>query len=272
MSLESAVSSAVDSHVKEDVKISHEDTPEGAEITITETPESGSEDEESEEESEEDSGEAEEEISDDEVKEAKDLYKALKGPNAKEVIALLAKQTGLSEVDSKTDVKESKKKILDIFKESLGPEFEFIADRISKGVETVLEQERQERNAKEQNEKADKIAGEVKDAWNQLAKSTNGESKKFEAKMIELAKEILPGPSTSAKQYLGRLYTLASAGKNNVSDAKKVVEKIQKNSNDTSGRLRATGGAEGKTPAVFTGKGVGKAVDFAYDQLMKGKK
>jgi len=271
MSLDAIVNKAVNEAVPDSKETKVEETPEGVELTVEESAEESEEaPEESNESSVDEESTDDENLSEEEAQEAKKLYKALKDPKtAKEVLALLAKQTGLDEVDSKKDIKESKKGILDILKNALGEEYSFLSDRLGKGIEEILNQEKAERDNERQQEVAKRIQGETVVAWNSLVKETNGDAKKLESKMQEIAKEILPGPNTTPKQYLRRLYTIASAGKSGVENPKKIINTIQKNANDTSGRLRATGGNEGKSPETFTGKGIGKAVDFVFDQMTK---
>lgn len=210
-------------------------------------------------------------LTEDEIKEARNLYKALKDPeSAKAVITALAEKTGLSKVDSKAEVKEAKKSILDIFKNAMGPEFEFISIRLGAAVEEVLNIERKERQESFQKIEEQRVQSEVVSVFKELEKRTNGESKKLETKMMRIAEEILPGPNTTVKQYVNQLYTLATSGKP-VSNEKKVIDKIKANSNDTSGRLRATGGNT-QQKAVPPGKpSLSNAVDFAFEQLSKGK-
>lgn len=206
-------------------------------------------------------------LTDDQIKEAQNLYKSLQDPvTAKLVIAGLAERLGLNKAETKTEVKESKKSIQEILKTALGPEFEFLSDKIGKGIEEVLNQEKAERNELAQQEKSAQVAQEVKTAWKDLEKTTNGRSKTVEAKMNELAKNFLPGPTVSVKTYLGQLYTLATASTPN-SD-KKVIDTIKKNQSDTSGRLRAVGGAADNTKMPPPGKmNINQAVAWAAQQL-----
>lgn len=236
-----------------------------------ETPQTGEENEGSTEQEEEETTSEAGDLTEDEIKEARNLYKALKDPeSAKAVIAALAEKTGLSKVDSKTEVKESKKGIIDILKNALGSEFEFLAVRLGPAIEEVLNEERKERQASFQKIEAQRVESEVISVFKDLEKRTNGESKKLETKMIKLSEEILPGPNTTVKQYVNQLYTLASSGKQ-VSNEKKVIDKIKQNSNDTSGRLRAAGG-NAQQKELPPGKlSLDKAVDSAFEQLSKGK-
>lgn len=270
-----SLTDAINSAVKE------METPDKEEKVVEKTDESPlleeSEEEETptEEEEESTSETEDDELSEDEIKEARNLYKLLKNPaSAKDVIQHLADKTGLSKVDTKTEVKESKKAILDIFKEKLGPEFGFISEKISAAVEEVLNAERKERDDAQKVIEAKKVEAEVVSVFKELNKRTNGESIKLEAKMMKIAEDFLPGPNTSVKVYVNQLYTLATAGKqvNN----NKVIDKIRQNSNDTSGRLRATGGNAGEKSVV--GKlpdkkmNLDESIKWALEQQSGGKK
>jgi len=233
------------------------------------------ENEDAEDTDEEESPEAESDLTDDEVKEARDLYKALKNPEtSKAVIAALAERTGLNKSETPKEVKAAKKGIQKIIEDALGDDFKFLADKLGPAITEVLNEEKEERNAQFQRIEAQKIEQEVVSVFEQLAKRTNGDSKKLESRMMKIAEEILPGPNTTVKSYVNQLYTLATAGKSDVSNPKKVIDTIKKNANDTSGRLRAAAGgnADNKVDKPVGRMSLDESVKWALERSSGGNK
>src|SRR5580693_1571040 len=80
------------------------------------------------------------------LKEAKDLYKALLNPAARgPLVQALAQQSGLnlSNIETKKEAKVAKKDITARLKEALGDELGFLADKMGPVIESVIEEERQ---------------------------------------------------------------------------------------------------------------------------------
>jgi hypothetical protein len=184
------------------------------------------------------------------LKEAKDLYKALKDPTkALSVVSSLAGQLGLLQgqkqaPETKTEIKEAKKDIKEIFKQALGTEYSFLSDRLGNAIDQVFEQERADRQAEIATLSNQQIQRDSLAAMNALATRTKGESVKFEKQMVEMAKKILPAPGVTITEYLDLLYTSVTAGKTTSQVKRDVNDKIRRNANDVTGRLRSGGSAE----------------------------
>jgi enamine deaminase RidA (YjgF/YER057c/UK114 family) len=179
--------------------------------------------------------------------EAKKLYKSLKDPStALSVVSSLAGQMGLLQgrnaPETKQEIKEAKKDVKAILKGALGDEYSFLSDRIGNALDEIFEQERtvQEEALKDLNNQ--QVQRDALTAMNALNDRTKGDSRKYEAKMVELAKEILPAAGTTMTKYLDMLYSLASAGKQASTVKNEINDKIRRNANDVTGRLRTGGG------------------------------
>lgn len=242
------------------------------------------EQEEQEEPSEEQEESAEEIEEDDEVdeesglnkkelKEAKYLYGLLKDPKTQsQVIEALAQKAGvkLGSIETKADVKEAKKDIKTLVKEKLGPEFAFVADKLADAMEAVLNEERQLNNEKLGALEATEIERETASALDKLARATNGDSRKVEARMISLMNSIHSSPDLSVYDYLKMLYTIASADRKAAATSRTMADKINRNRTNSSERLssRPGTGKEG-TQTGPQRKGIKAAVEYALKSLEK---
>jgi hypothetical protein len=216
---------------------------EEAEEPVKEAEETPAEVEEAEEEAEEEEKAEEEEpdkLSDEEVLNAKNLFKALKNPStAKEIISVLARNAGL--LETKQDVHTASKTIQEVFKESLGPDFAFIAEKLAPAIEKVLlsQKEDYENRLREvrQQQLTAQTESEVEKALSKLNRVTKGESKKFEAAMTHLMDDILPGNRTTTEDYIFKLYRIASSEQSEKRAKEKMTNKINRNANDVTSRL-----------------------------------
>lgn len=220
--------------------------------TVEETPVEGEETLESDEEPLEEGVINDEDLDELSLKEAKTLYKALKDPKtASTVVSALAMQLGLlagpKAVETPKEEVKAKKDILSIFKESLGKEFDFLAPKIAAAVDEVMQQQNEERQLEIQQTNNARIASETSTAMNAIAKRTNGESRKLEPKMVELSSKILPSPGMKVEEYIEVLYTLASSGKQSGIIKTQLNDKIRRNANDVTARIRSAGGNREET-------------------------
>lgn len=232
---------------------------------IAETPESG-----------EETGEEapESDLSEQELAESRNLYLALRGPQANAIIAALAAQAGLlakpgEAAPTKTEIKESKKEIKDILAESLGKEYSFLADRLGPAIEAVLDQERKTSDSRFDSLQQANVEREVVASYNRLATETKGESKKFETRMAALAEEI-PIGNQNVETYMKRLYTIASNERK--SSPQKIADQIRRNASDAPQRLRSSAGPAGPVAEIPTKKmSIDESIRWAQDQLTKRK-
>ena len=239
---------------------------EATEESVEETPGETSEEEPAEETAD---------LSDQELLESKNLYKALKDPTtAAAVIAALAQQAGIlpkaNEAPlTKKEEAVAKREIKDIFAEALGKEYGFLAERLTPAIEAVMQQERTEQEGRFAEIQQSNVEREVIASYEALAKETKGESKRFETRMAQLSEEI-PIGNMNVKTYMQRLYTLASNERK--SSPQKVADQIRRNASDAPARLRTTAVplAEGSVPDKKMN--LNESIAWAQSQIAKGKR
>ncbi len=240
-----------------------------AEETETETEETSEETTEAEGETEETP--SDDELGEDELKEAKSLFKLLKDPHSRDlVIRGLAEKAGVLRTES-TPKQEKKdvKSILTIMEEKLGDQFKFLAPNFASAIEAVLEQERESQTEKFNQIQVDRLVSQVDAAKDKLSRETKGESKKFEKQMEALADKYHPAEGVSVYDYVKTLYTLASADGQKSNIKREVNDKIIRNSKDVGSRLQSQSTSSGKskesTPKTLKG-----IVEAEYQKLLKG--
>ena len=230
-----------------------EDSKEGSEDEEEGDSESGEEDEEDKE-GDEDKGEGE--LTAEQIKEATNLYKLLSNKETQtQTLKILATQAGIALNDgklpeTKKEIKDAVKNTVQILEEALGKDLAWLAPKLAAAFDQLLE--KSEGKTKEQLEsmKQTQIAKEVDNAYEKLARETNGESKKFESRMVGLADKLYPAPGMSTEEYVRMLYTIASASGEKKSAKLRLAEKINKNSKDVPGRLTessTSGGGKANT-------------------------
>ncbi len=270
----SSLNSAIEAAAAELTKKAAGAAP-AAEEAEVETPAEEAAAEEESEESEEESAAAESDMSEQELTESKNLYKALKDPTtAAAVIAALAQQAGIlpGKQEAPLTKKEetaAKREIKDIFAEALGKEYGFLADKLGPAIEAVLEQERTESNRAFAEIQQSNVEREVIASYEQLSKETKGESKKFETRMAQLSEEI-PIGNMNVKTYMQRLYTLASNERK--SSPQKVADQIRRNASDAPARLRTTAVPLTESKVPDKKMNLNESIAWAQSQLTQGKK
>lgn len=230
--------------------------------------------EEETEETEESSETSEEDLSEEEAKESKELYKLLKNPDTRNaVLAALAAKAGIlpkpGEELTKKEETAAKKEIKDILKEALGNQYDFLSEKLAKGIEAILEQERSSHEEKLLALQRTNIEREVVSNYNRLARETKGESRKLEARMAELATEI-PIGSMEVRTYINRLYSIASGEKK--SSSTKPTDQIRKNSTDVSQRLKSGASPLSNVSIPDKKMSIDESIKWAQEQINKGKK
>lgn len=227
------------------------------------------------EEAEENTEGNEEEVTEEDDKQAQKesllLYNALKDPKLRgPVILALAQEAGLNFNPPTTKVEEKKqeKAIRELVAETLGPEYKFLADKLGTVIEEVVGRLESQNNETRLEQQQQQILRETNETLAKLAKETKGESRKLEAKMVQLMDKFPSGPNTSVDEYIRGIYSLASGGRVAQTTKTQIADKIRNNSKNAPERLRSAGASEtGKEPE-FRGKGaLKKAVEFAAEQL-----
>jgi len=178
---------------------------------------------------------------DDDTKQAIGLYNALKDPQtAVVVIRTLAERLGL-DVGTKKEAKAAQQTIEDIFRESLGSEYAFLADKIAPAVERAVNLRLQEVNSKLQEQEQKATEREVEDALSYLNRTTKGEAKKFEGRIVKLMDQFLPAPGQKTRDYIKGLYNIAAAESREKAIQKGMADKINQNAADVGSRLQTSG-------------------------------
>jgi hypothetical protein len=208
------------------------------------------------------------------LKEAKDLYKALLNPAARgPLVQALAQQSGLnlSNIETKKEAKVAKKDITARLKEALGDELGFLADKMGPVIESVIEEERQGVEEISKTVELRQIEREAQQTFAKLKKETNGLSTKYEEKMIQLMDKFPSSPGLSTEEYIRGIAMIAMNGKLTQVATQKVVNKIARNAKDVPGRLTSKGSGAREEPsrgAVPDKKlGLKGSVLFALGQL-----
>lgn len=207
--------------------------------------------EDSPEDDEEDSEEpTEDELDEQSLLEAKQLYKALRNPEqARGLVSDLANRLGmpLAQLTTKTEVKEAKKDITARLKEALGEELGFLADKIGPIFDQALVEERSNVETVSRTIEVQQLTRESESVLGKLAKETNGLSRKYEAKMVQLMDKFPSSPDTGTEEYIRGIAAIAMGSKLQQVASNKITNKIIRNSKDAPGRL-ATKGSGSQDP------------------------
>jgi len=236
-----------------------EETSETSEETTEETPETPAEDD----------------LSAEQAQEAKNLYKALSGPQASAIIAALAAQAGLlpKQTEAPLTKKEetaARREIKTIVAEALGPEYAFLQEKIGKIFDEVVAQQEESVAERFAVIQQNNVEREVVTAYNKLATETKGASKQFENRMAELSAEI-PIGTQNVETYMRRLYTIASSERK--TSPQKVADQIRRNASDAPARLKSSAGPAKQGTEIPTKKmNLNEAVEWAAAQVQQGKR
>lgn len=213
-------------------------------------------------------------LNEDQLKEARILYKSLLDPQQRlNIVAALAAQSGL--LTDKTPLKTEKQiekveqGIADIIKEAL-PEFPGLTDKLAPAIQKIIENEREARETEMQQVHLDRVQTEVDSELAVLARETKGESKKLENKMAALMQEVSPGPNVTVKSYIRTLYTLATAGSNRQKTTAQIADKINRNANNAPDRIKTAPGSDRTSNVPDKKMSLNDSVNWAIEQASKG--
>jgi hypothetical protein len=273
MGLDNAIQAAADQLIAE----SKAATGKEPKLEASANPEVELEDsvEESSEESSDESTRADE-LSESQLIEARNLYKALTGPQANAIVAAMAQQIGIlpnanQQPLTKKEETAARREIKDIVKDALGPEYAFLQDKIGRIFDEVAAQQNADHEARFVEIQQSQVERQVVDAYNSLASETKGQSKQFENRMAQLSEEI-PIGNMNVETYMRRLYTLASNEKK--ASPQKVADQIRRNAGDVPNRLRTSsaGPAEPAHKVPEKKMSLDESVNWALSELQKGRK
>lgn len=188
-------------------------------------------------------------LTSDEQAAARNLYRALKNPeSAKQTIQALANSIGLTGNETPKQVEKVAESMLDIFKESLGPEFDFLAEKIGPAVEkiinkTVIEKTKDIRDKISQDEQF-KLQTEADTTIANLSQryfDTSELPKDFESKMSKLMDNFQPSGKMTPKEYVESIFYMVAGEQEITPKTKEVVRRMERASSDVSSRLNSRG-------------------------------
>lgn len=216
-------------------------------------------------------------LSPEQLEEARRLYRALSSyDTAGPLVAALAERTGLLKnlgQQTQTEVKETKKDILGILEEELGPTYKFLAPNLSKALTKVLAAEREVQQQVVSEIQINQTLESVNKTLDSLAKETQGTSRQLENRMAEIMKEYPIQSNGNTDKYIRDIYTLASAGRVKATVQKTVADKVRRNASNVADRVGRNGAANPGTDSIPAKKlGLKGSVEWALSQLDKGKK
>jgi hypothetical protein len=213
MSLEEAITNATKDLAKEE--------------TTEETPVKKDEPKEKETPEKSDEKDEEESLDPKEAKKAIALMRMINDPKtSRETIALLAKQIGLTADSTKTETKEAIKDLKTIFKESLGPDLDFMSDKlydaIDKITDSLVDSKTKEirETVAEQQKTAQMNALET--AYDKVMGGYENSSE-LVSEISKLQEDVRPGKNMTPEAYFKML--LVTAASNKDIDLKKVSSK-----------------------------------------------
>lgn len=217
-------------------------------------------------------------VDDVDIEQAKLLYKALKDPTqAPIVIKFMAEQAGYSKVETKAEVKEAKGEIVDILKETLGSEFDFLAEKLAPGIERILTQKLQESQedirARLEEQERDKLSDQSAKTLTKLSREffdADDVPTDFANKMSTMMDKIPPTEGMSVSDYMESIFYQV-VGREGVTRKGKSTaatqEKTNKNRNDAPSRLASAGSSPSATASGNPKKmSIDEAVKLAVEQ------
>lgn len=193
-------------------------------------------------------------LDENQIKEARNLYKALLNPASRgPLVQSLAQQVGINigAIETKKELKEAKKDITARLKEALGDELGFLAEKIGPVLESVIDEERAEVEEISKTVELRQITRESENALTKLAKETNGLSRKYEDKMVQLMDKFPSSPGISTEEYIRGIAMIAMNGKLTQVASNKLAGKITRNAKDVPGRLTSKGSGAREEPSTF---------------------
>lgn len=216
-------------------------------------------------------------LSESELVEAQNLYKALKDPTSRALVLRdLAQAAGITADSTSQDVRAAKKGIQTILDEVLGPEFKFLTPKLGAALEAVMESEREETREEtaktSQKVEAQIVQQQVDSALGKLSTETKGQSRKLEGRMVQLMNTFQAAPNVDVYTYLKGIYEMANAGRANKVATTQLTDRINRNSKDAPGRLASTAAAGGNNlNGIPPNKKMtlNQSIKWAMDQIEK---
>lgn len=211
-----------------------------------------------------------------EQEQATQLFRALKNPEtAPRVIEIMAKEAGFEKITTKKEAAEVKDDVLDALKESLGTDFDFLADKLAPAIKKIVDSKLAE-NTKDIRER---LSQEDENKLANIAdkKQTTIAREYFDAEVLpdnildEMSKmmdKVNPSKDMSVEEYVENIF-YAVAGKLHLTPTtKSSTEKANKNRSDAPSRLASSGTKQPVAMAISSKKmGLDEAVRSAVESM-----
>lgn len=164
------------------------------------------------------------------------LYEALEDPNVGPgVLRTLAEKAGILGTQEGKTEKQITKSVVEVLKESLGTEYEFLADRLAHGIDLIVKQTVAEQIKPVQTRTDEAIERAVKaevDATFEKFHSAHKDAKDYDKEMTELSKRLPYTGDYPMEEYLENLYKIVTTDKKEAKVIKTTVDKINKNAQE----------------------------------------
>lgn len=198
-------------------------------------------------------------LSKDQQKQAVQLFAALNDPSkAPVILEFFAKQAGFQKPpEDKKEVKEQKKGLVDDLKEALGPELEYLADKMGPRIEAFLNSKLEESlkplNSRIETSELEKHEAAAEIATNNVAKKYFEDGKLPDDLASEVNKvlEVFQMQKGSTMESHLEEALILAASRKGVTLQKRTLQsmkRIEKNRNDVGSRLSASDGSRQPVP------------------------
>lgn len=190
------------------------------------------------------------ELTGDDLVAARNLFRALKNPEtAKTTIKLLADSIGLTGQETKIEKQVVVKTMLELFKEQLGPDLEFMAEKLLPVMEKMVDAKLEPslkpfRDNIEQTEQAQLVSEADKTISDLSTKffGTGTLPADFESDMSALMDKISPSKSMGAKEYVENIFYMVAGRRGVTPTSKTISERVAKAVNNAPANLTSTSG------------------------------
>lgn len=216
-------------------------------------------------------------LSEVEQEQAKQLFAGLKDPKQSPIILeFFAKQAGVGTIETEADVKEAKSDIHEMLKGSLGPEFEYLADKLGPALskyvdEKLAESTKDIRDSMLQQEQT-KLENQATQVRSQLAKDFFDKDDIPDDVLAEMTKLMDRMPASAdmtVREYVTTIFHSVVGAKGLTKADPKKNEKVNRNRNDAPSRLASQRHAEPVTVGVAKTMGLNEAIAAAIEAADK---
>lgn len=184
------------------------------------------------------------------VSEARQLFAALRDPNkSATVVEFLATKAGfVKPPETKKEVTEQKKGIIEDLKEALGPELAYLADKmgpvLQKHLEDQIKESQTDVRQKLSDLETEKLVSIADKAQETIGKKYFADGKVPDNLAVEMSKimeRFNASPGQAMEDYMEEVLVVAARKTGTVLSVKDKQQKIEKNRNDAPSRLASDG-------------------------------